>query len=157
MIADKPLAQYHPKVGDLWRSRHQEPNGQEFDGLPEWMITDPMPQEDLADLQRIIGEFIDALTKREAMVIRMRFWDELTLTECGEKLGVTGTRAQQIYSNAMRKLRHPSITVVLRQYSQWSQWFTWFLKNAQSKDRRKIYRALCMQYPCDELGYSVYL
>ncbi len=158
MIADKPLAHYHPKVGDLWRSRHQEPGGQEFDGLPEWMITEPMPQEDLADLQRIIGEYIDGvLTKREMMVIRMRFWDELTLEECGEKLGVTGTRAGQIYLKAMRKLRHPSITVVLRQYSQWSEWFAWLIKNARNKDRHKIYRALCEQYPRNELGYSVYL
>ncbi len=157
MIADKPLAQYHPKVGDLWRSRHEEPKVEEFDSLPGWMITDPMPQEDLADLKRIIGEFIDALTKREAMVIRMRFWDELTFAECAEKLGVTRERVRQIELKAMRKLRYPSTTVVLRQYSQWSEWFAWLIKNAQDKDRRKIYRALCTQYPRNELGYSVYL
>ena len=158
MIADKPLAQYHPKVGDLWRSRHQEPESEEFDSLPGWMIADPEPQEDLADLQRIIGEYMDGvLTKREMMVIRMRFWGELTFAECAENLGVTRERVRQIELKAIRKLRHPSITVVLRQYSQWSDWFAWLIKNAQSKDRRKIYRALCTQYPRTELGYSVYL
>lgn len=156
-IAERPLAEYHPQVGVLWRSRHEEPESEEFDSLPGWMITDPMPQEDLADVKRIIAEFIDALTKREAIVIYMRFWGELTFEECAEKLGVTRERVRQIELKAMRKMRHPTLRAKLREYSQWSQWATWFLKNAQSKDRRKIYRSLCMQYPCDELGYSVYL
>jgi len=156
-IAERPLAEYHPQVGALWRSRHEEPESEEFDCLPEWMITDPMPQEDLADVKRIIAEFIDALTKREVMVIRMRFWDELTFAECAEKLGVTRERVRQIELKAMRKLRYPSTTAALRQYSQWSEWFAWLIKNAQAKDRRKIYRVLCTQYPRNELGYSVYL
>lgn len=157
MIADKPLAQYHPKVGDLWRSRHQEPDREEFDSLPNWMTADPISHEDLADVQRLIQGAIESLTKREALVIRMRFWGELTFAECAENLGVTRERVRQIELKAIRKLRHPSITVVLRQYSQWSEWFAWLIKNAQSKDRRKIYRALCEQYPRNELGYSVYL
>jgi hypothetical protein len=73
-IAEKPLAQYHPQVGDLWRSRHEEPEGEEFDSLPGWMITDPTPQEDLADVSRVITEYMaEVLTKREMLMIRMRF------------------------------------------------------------------------------------
>lgn len=157
MIADKPLAQYHPKVGDLWRSRHQEPDRQEFDSLPDWMTADPISHEDLADVQCLIQEAIESLTKREALVIRMRFWDELTLEGCAKILGVTQERARQIELKAIRKLRSPSIRLKLRDYSLWSEWYQWAHKNGSGADRLKALLWQRAQYPTNRYGYCISL
>jgi len=155
-IAEKPLAQYHPQVGDLWRSRHQEPESEEFDSLPEWMITDPIPQEDLADIGRIIGECIDgALTNREMLMIRMRFWGDLTLEESGIKMGVTRERARQIEMKALRKLRHPVIRAKLRDYSLWSNWFDWIGRKGSERDKRRALILRRAEYPTNRWGYII--
>lgn len=56
----------------------------------------------------LVNAAIATLTRRERDVIRMRFYDDLTLDECGERLGVTRECIRQIEWKAMRKLRHPS-------------------------------------------------
>jgi predicted DNA-binding protein (UPF0251 family) len=144
-------------VGVLWRSRHEEPESEEFDGLPGWMITDPMPQEDLADVKRIIAEFIDALTKREMLMIRMRFWDELTLEESAVKMGVTRERVRQIEMKALRKLRHPALRAKLREYSLWSDWFDWIGREGSEQDKRKALIWPKAEYPTNRYGYTIHL
>lgn len=60
------------------------------------------------------------LTPREERVLRMRFgfFDEveLTLEEVGQVFDVTRERIRQIEAKALRKLRHPSRSRVLRSY-----------------------------------------
>ena len=55
---------------------------------------------------------LDALTPREAKVLRMRFGIEMntdhTLEEVGKQFDVTRERIRQIEAKALRKLRHPS-------------------------------------------------
>lgn len=50
----------------------------------------------------------ELLTKREAEIIRMRFDENLTYSEIGEKQGCSGTRVRQIEARGLRKLKHPS-------------------------------------------------
>ena len=50
---------------------------------------------------------LETLTEREEFVLRMRFWDCLTLREIGVRVGTGGSRARQIVERALRKLRHP--------------------------------------------------
>jgi DNA-directed RNA polymerase sigma subunit (sigma70/sigma32) len=157
-IAEKPLAQYHPQVGDLWRSRHHEPESEKFDSLPDWMITDPIPQEDLADVGRIIAEYMtEALTNREMLMIRMRFWGDLTLEESGIKMGVTRERARQIEMKALRKLRHPVIRAKLREYSLWSDWFDWIGRKGSAHEKRKALIWPRAEYPTNQYGYTIHL
>lgn len=159
-VADKPLSEYPPQVGVLWRSRNEELDAEEFDCLPGWMNTDPLPSEDLADVQRIVGECMaDGLTKREMLVIRMRFWSDLTLEECAERLGVTSARARQLEIKALRKLRHREIRTKLSAYSLWSAWYQWAqASEAMSQAEKRIARLReRSQYPTDKSGYCISL
>ena len=71
-------------------------------------------------LQEQLESALDALSEREAGVVRMRFGlsDEQpkTLDEIGKVYGVTRERIRQIESKTMSKLRHPSRSQVLRDY-----------------------------------------
>lgn len=63
-------------------------------------------------LRENIGEVLEALSDREARVLKMRFGlnggKAMTLEEVGQKFGVTRERIRQIEAKALRKLRHPS-------------------------------------------------
>ncbi len=60
------------------------------------------------------------LTAREAKVLRMRFGIDMntdhTLEEVGKQFDVTRERIRQIEAKALRKLRHPSRSEVLRSF-----------------------------------------
>ena len=127
-IADKPMAQYHPQVGAIWRSRDVEPEPEVFDSLPDWMDREQPDQYAELDIKRLIAEVLDTLTEREVEVLRWRFWQDLTLEEIAVKLDVTRERVRQIESKAMRKLRHPSRSFKLAPHSLWSEWFKVFAR-----------------------------
>lgn len=63
-------------------------------------------------LKENINEVLQALSDREAKVLKMRFGLEsqrpMTLEEVGKKFGVTRERIRQIEAKALRKLKHPS-------------------------------------------------
>jgi RNA polymerase primary sigma factor len=63
-------------------------------------------------LKENIDEVLQALSDREAKVLRMRFGlsgnKMMTLEEVGKKFGVTRERIRQIEAKALRKLKHPS-------------------------------------------------
>ena len=144
-IAERPLAEYHPQVGALWRSRLEEPESEEFTGLPEWMDQQQTDACDLADIKRLINESIELLTTRERLVIKMRFWEEMTLAEVGEKLSVTGPRVRDIEGKALRKLRSHSVRESLVPYTEWVQWWNWMHKKPIKKDRWKM--SVRVEYP----------
>jgi RNA polymerase primary sigma factor len=71
-------------------------------------------------LQDQLQGALDSLEDREAGVVRLRFgltdgrpW---TLDEIGQVYGVTRERIRQIESKTMSKLRHPTLTHLLRDY-----------------------------------------
>lgn len=55
-------------------------------------------------VRRIV--FDDSMSSRERQVIRLRFYEDKTLTETAKDLGVTLERARQIESRALNKLRY---------------------------------------------------
>jgi RNA polymerase primary sigma factor len=85
---------------------------------PEVMaLESPSETEELVDkiiLKDNLKKAIDeALTTREAEVIRMRFGlnengKQYNLEETGNEFGVTRERIRQIEAEAIRKLKHPS-------------------------------------------------
>jgi RNA polymerase sigma factor (sigma-70 family) len=56
-------------------------------------------------VKKIIGNALDSLTERQAMVIKKRFFDELTLDEIAGELKLSRQRIRQIQSKAIRNLK----------------------------------------------------
>ena len=71
-------------------------------------------------LREQLEEVLETLTEREKNVLRLRFGLEdgrsRTLEEVGQSFGVTRERIRQIEAKALRKLRHPSRSKVLRDF-----------------------------------------
>ena len=68
--------------------------------------------------QQVILSVLNTLTKKERDVMTLRFGigtdNPLTLEEVGEKYNVTRERIRQIENRALKKLRHPSRSKILR-------------------------------------------
>lgn len=71
-------------------------------------------------LKEQLMSVLDTLTKREEMVLRLRFGLDdgraRTLEEVGKEFNVTRERIRQIEAKALRKLRHPSRSKKLKDY-----------------------------------------
>ncbi len=103
----------------------ETPIGEEEDShLGDFIPDDdaPAPSEAASFLllKEQLGDVLDTLTPREAMVLRLRFGLEdgraRTLEEVGKEFNVTRERIRQIEAKALRKLRHPSRSKKLKDY-----------------------------------------
>ena len=67
----------------------------------------PEPQSALAqtELREALGEAIARLPEREKLVITLYYYEELTLREIGEVLGVTESRVSQLHTKAVLRLK----------------------------------------------------
>jgi RNA polymerase sigma factor for flagellar operon FliA len=65
----------------------------------------PDAYTEMQDQRRRLAEAIDALPKNERLVISLYYYDGLTLKEIGKVLGVTESRACQLHSKAVLRLR----------------------------------------------------
>ena len=67
----------------------------------------PNPQRALAEseLRESVGDAISRLPEREKLVITLYYYEELTLREIGEVLGVTESRVSQLHTKAILRLR----------------------------------------------------
>lgn len=61
-----------------------------------------------------ISAALATLTEREQGVIMHRFQRKLTLEQCGKEYGLTRERIRQIEAKAIRKLRHPTRTNMIK-------------------------------------------
>jgi RNA polymerase sigma factor for flagellar operon FliA len=69
--------------------------------------TGPEPQSELAqtELREALGEAIARLPEREKLVVTLYYYEELTLREIGEVLGVTESRVSQLHTKAILRLK----------------------------------------------------
>jgi RNA polymerase sigma factor for flagellar operon FliA len=67
----------------------------------------PDPQGALAEteLKEALGEAISRLPEREKLVVTLYYYEELTLREIGEVLGVTESRVSQLHTKAILRLK----------------------------------------------------
>ncbi|MBD0330923.1 MAG: RNA polymerase sigma factor WhiG [Thermoleophilia bacterium] len=67
----------------------------------------PNPQSalDEAELKEAIGEALARLPEREKLVVTLYYYEELTLREIGEVLGVTESRVSQLHTKAILRLK----------------------------------------------------
>jgi RNA polymerase sigma factor FliA len=67
----------------------------------------PEPQAAIAqtELREALGEAIARLPDREKLVVTLYYYEELTLREIGEVLGVTESRVSQLHTKAILRLK----------------------------------------------------
>jgi RNA polymerase sigma factor FliA len=70
-------------------------------------IEAPDPQGSLSqtEMKEAIGEAIARLPEREKLVVTLYYYEELTLREIGEVLGVTESRVSQLHTKAILRLK----------------------------------------------------
>lgn len=70
------------------------------------------------DLKESVNHILTTLTMREQTVIKMRFgfddYNKMTFEEVGKEFKVTRDRIRQIEAKALRKLRHPNRSRILK-------------------------------------------
>ena len=83
-------------------------------------VSEPMEAATANSLREQLEKALSMLTPREEKVLRLRFGFEdgrtHTLEEVGKQFNVTRERVRQIESKALRRLRHPSKSKVLRDF-----------------------------------------
>ncbi|MFW6131858.1 MAG: RNA polymerase sigma factor RpoD, partial [Candidatus Aminicenantaceae bacterium] len=103
----------------------ETPIGEEEDSHLGDFIEDkflPSPPETVIhiNLKEQIDEALKSLTEREAKVLKMRFGlgdgNEHTLEEVGQQFKVTRERIRQIEAKALRKLKHPTRSQILKSF-----------------------------------------
>ena len=103
----------------------ETPIGEEEDShlgdfIPDDAAAAPEDSASFTLLKEQLIEVLDTLTPREEKVLRLRFGlDDCrprTLEEVGREFNVTRERIRQIEAKALRKLRHPSRSKILKGY-----------------------------------------
>ncbi|MGL4826651.1 MAG: RNA polymerase sigma factor RpoD [Vibrionaceae bacterium] len=111
-IAKEPISMETP-IGD-------DEDSHLGDFIEDTTLELPMDSATINNLKAATNEVLAGLSAREAKVLRMRFGIDMntdhTLEEVGKQFDVTRERIRQIEAKALRKLRHPSRSEVLRSF-----------------------------------------
>jgi len=76
-----------------------------IDTIEDPKSRDPSRMLDLSELKARLAAAIDALPDRERIVIALYYYENLTLREIGEVLGVTESRVSQLHTKAILRLK----------------------------------------------------
>jgi RNA polymerase sigma factor FliA len=70
-------------------------------------VSGPRPAEalDAAEMREALADAIARLPEREKLVVTLYYYEELTLREIGEVLGVTESRVSQLHTKAILRLK----------------------------------------------------
>lgn len=90
------------------------------DFVGDQTVISPFDAARKEELKEIVLQALDKLSEREAKVIMMRFGINMnsdhTLEEIGKQFNVTRERIRQIEAKALKKLRHPSLMPLLKEF-----------------------------------------
>ncbi len=111
-IAKEPISMETP-IGD-------DEDSHLGDFIEDTTLELPLDSATGESLKNATHEVLAGLTAREAKVLRMRFGIDMntdhTLEEVGKQFDVTRERIRQIEAKALRKLRHPSRSEILKSF-----------------------------------------
>ncbi|MGI2257848.1 RNA polymerase sigma factor RpoD [Shewanella sp. GXUN23E] len=111
-IAKEPISMETP-IGD-------DEDSHLGDFIEDTTLELPLDSATSESLKQATHEVLAGLTAREAKVLRMRFGIDMntdhTLEEVGKQFDVTRERIRQIEAKALRKLRHPSRSEILKSF-----------------------------------------
>jgi RNA polymerase sigma-B factor len=57
------------------------------------------------ELRMLVDQLLDALPEREATIMRLRFYDELTQSEIAERLGISQMHVSRLMRRCLDDLR----------------------------------------------------
>jgi RNA polymerase sigma factor for flagellar operon FliA len=73
--------------------------------IPDAPQMDPFFVFHKSEIRSLLAGAIDALPKKERLVVSLYYYDELTMKETGKVLGVNESRVSQLHTKAMLRLR----------------------------------------------------
>ena len=76
-----------------------------LDTIPDPGAADPVRELDISDMKDSLADAIARLPEREKLVIALYYYENLTLREIGEVLGVTESRVSQLHTKAVLRLK----------------------------------------------------
>ncbi len=111
-IAKEPISMETP-IGD-------DEDSHLGDFIEDQNVLSPSETANTTGLRGATRNILEGLTARESKVLRMRFGIDMntdhTLEEVGKQFDVTRERIRQIEAKALRKLRHPTRSEMLRSF-----------------------------------------
>jgi RNA polymerase sigma factor for flagellar operon FliA len=95
-------------LDDLWTFADPEGGGGQIsvlDTIQDPGAVDPHAEAEASALKDRLADAIESLPERERLVIALYYYENLTLREIGEVLGVTESRVSQLHTKAVLGLR----------------------------------------------------
>jgi RNA polymerase sigma factor for flagellar operon FliA len=76
-----------------------------IDTIEDTQGPEPQSALDASEVKEMVADAISRLPEREKLVITLYYYEELTLREIGEVLGVTESRVSQLHTKAILRLK----------------------------------------------------
>src|SRR5579884_4032907 len=92
-------------LDELWSVSGEGDQVSLLDTLEDPESVRPADALDETELREILADAISRLPEREKLVITLYYYEELTLREIGEVLGVTESRISQLHTKAILRLK----------------------------------------------------
>jgi RNA polymerase sigma factor FliA len=95
-------------LDDLWTFADPEGGGGQIsvlDTIHDPNAVDPETEAHAAEVKDRLADAIESLPERERLVVALYYYENLTLREIGEVLGVTESRVSQLHTKAVLALR----------------------------------------------------
>ena len=92
-------------LDELWSVSGEGDQVSLLDTIEDTDAPSPAEALDETDVRETLADAIARLPEREKLVITLYYYEELTLREIGEVLGVTESRVSQLHTKAVLRLR----------------------------------------------------
>jgi RNA polymerase sigma factor FliA len=92
-------------LDELWSTSGDGDQVSLLDTLEDEGSAQPAEALDETEIREALAEAISRLPEREKLVVTLYYYEELTLREIGEVLGVTESRVSQLHTKAVLRLR----------------------------------------------------
>jgi RNA polymerase sigma factor FliA len=92
-------------LDELWASSGDGEGVALIDTIEDTYAAEPQAALAQTDLREALAEAIARLPEREKLVVTLYYYEELTLREIGDVLGVTESRVSQLHTKAILRLK----------------------------------------------------